>query len=518
MKKRLGILLLCLPVSAFANVSFYGQCNYKGPSVELGVGEYSAAELKRVGIPDNAIAAVKVPEGFVVTLHENDGFAGRFGTLKASDSCLNNDGFNNLVSSVKITSNKVVEGFGSSTEDAFGSLTLSPNKAANSSDQLIEVFTDCRYTGKSAKLPVGDYNLAQLRRYGLGNNDISSVKVPAGMSVTVYENDFLRGDSASASEDVHCIDSGSFANRITSLSVLLKDGASGNTDKNTAVAKPANKITAGAAVYTECDYRGTYANLREGTYNNAQLNDLGIDNNTISALQVADGYQVDLYVNDFQRGTSGMLDTDNPCLVGRYNDAISSLVVTKKANINAATPAATMYVHCNYRGGNVQLPVGRYDQNALKDLLVSDNTVSSIKLLKGYTATIFDGPNFNGKSVVINGDDDCLDNDDMNEKLSSMIIEANSARSGAGSAFVAQPNQSNSSKSDDLIASLTCVQEFVEKNVCNKSRWPVIQRRCNIASVDELSDGYLEGHVNAGNCNSELWDELVRRTANPHLR
>lgn len=516
MKNLLGILLLVLPISAFANVSFYGQCNYKGPSVELGVGEYSTADLKRIGIPDNAIAALKVPEGFTVTLHENDGFSGRYGTLEKSDACLDNNGFNNLVSSVKIQSAMAVEGFGNSNDDAFGSLTLSQNKPAANTGQLIEVFTDCRYQGKSAKLPIGDYNLAQLRKYGLGNNDISSVKVPEGMSVTVYENDFLRGDSASASENVHCIDTGSFANRITSLSVLVKEGAS--TNSGSAVANPAKKVSAGAAVYTECDYRGTFANLREGEYNNAQLNELGINNNTISAIQVADGYQVELFINDFQRGTSGTLDTDNPCLVGRYNDAISSVVVTKKANITAATPAATMYVHCNYRGGNIQLPVGRYDQRALKDLLVSDNTVSSIKLAKGYTATVFDGSSFNGNSVVLNGDDDCLDNDDMNEKMSSLIIEKTSSEAGGASAFVAQPNQSNTSKSDDLIASLTCVQSFVEKNVCNEERWPTIERRCNIANVDELSDGYLEGHVNAGNCNSELWDELVRRTANPHLR
>jgi len=116
--------------------------------------------------------------------------------------------------------------------------------------------------------------------------------------------------------------------------------------------------------------------------------------------------------------------------------------------------------------------------------------------------------------------DDCLDNDDMNEQLSSIVIERvakSSARSGSDQ-FVAQPNQSNSSKSDDLIAGLTCVQEFVENNACDKKRWNAMQTRCQLKRVEELSDGYLKGHVEAGNCNAELWDELVRRTANPHLR
>lgn len=512
MKKIIGLVLLFLPLSSFANVTFYGQCNYKGPGVTLGVGEYTVAELNGVGIPEDAIASVKVPEGFSVTLHENDQFKGRFGTLKASDSCLDNNGFSDLVSSLTIKSTTVVSGFGEKPADTFGTTALTPKKPAANSGPAVQVFADCNYRGRSARLPAGDYNLAQLQQLGLGNNDISSVKLPAGMSVTVYENDFLRGDSASATGDVACIDTGPFANRITSLSVLSTGGTA-------AAPAASNKIASGARVYTECNYAGTSANLREGEYNNAELNALGINNNSISSLEVADGYQVDLYVNDFQRGQSGMLNTSNPCLVGRYNNAVSSVVVRKKASATAATPIATLYVHCNYRGGSVQLPAGQYNRQALKDKSVGENTVSSIKIAPGYRATIFDGAQFNSDKVVITGDDDCLDNDDMNEKMSSIIIESiTSQRTNSASGFVAQPNQSNSSKSDDLIAGLTCVQEFVQKDACDERRWPTMERRCNLAGVEELGDGYLEGHVKAGNCNTELWDELVRRTANPHLR
>lgn len=511
MKKIVGLILLFLPMSSFANVTFYGQCNYKGPGVVLGVGEYSAAELQAVGIPDDAIVAVKVPDGFTVTLHENDNFKGRYGTLKKSDSCLDNNGFSNLVSSLSIVSTNVVEGFGEKQADSFGTTTLAPKKPVATNAQMIQVFADCNYAGRSAQLPVGDYNLAQLKKFGLGNNDISSVKLPKGMSITVYENDFLRGDSASSGKDVACIDTGSFANRITSLSVLGEGGG--------VVGTPAKKIASGVTVYSQCDYRGISANLREGEYTNAQLNALGINNNSISSLQVADGYQIDLFINDFQRGQSGMLNTDNPCLVGRYNDAVTSVIVRKKANVTAATPAITVYAHCNFRGGSVQLPAGQYDSAALKKALVGDNTVSSIKLTQGYSATIYEGAKYSGKSLVLTGDDDCLDNDDMNEMLSSMIVVSETAKSAGNiGGFVAQPNQSDKSSSDDLIAGLTCMQEFVDKNACDDSRWATMERRCNLARVEELSDGYLEGHVKAGNCNTELWDELVRRTANPHLR
>jgi len=397
----------------------------------------------------------------------------------------------------------VVEGFGSKQTDAFGSGSLSSSKPLVNTNDVIEVYADCGFKGRSARLPVGDYNLTQLKQYGLGNNDISSVKVPKGMSVTVYENDFLRGDSASASDDVSCIDTGTFANRITSVSV---SGGGGESALNTT--PTVQKIASGVTVYGDCNYKGKTAKLAEGEYTNAQLNALGINNNSISSVQVADGYQVDLYINDFHRGSSGSLDTNNPCLVGRYNESISSVIVRRKDNVSANAPVATLYVHCNYRGGSVQLPAGRYDLEALKNLRVGENTVSSIKLNEGYKASVFDGPQFNVKSLILTGDDDCLDNNDMNEKLSSIIIESTTAdNTDTFGGFVAQPNQSSSSQSDDLVAGLTCVQEFVEKNVCDSRRWSSIERRCNLDRVDELSDGYLEGHVNAGNCNAELWEK-----------
>lgn len=510
MKKIIGLLLL-LPFSAFADVTFYGQCNYQGPGVSLAAGDYTAADLAKVGIPEDAIASVKIDGNFAVTLFEDDGFKGRSGGMKRSDKCLENDNFSQHVSSIKIEAPKAA--FGAKEPISFGDATLKPKKPLKSAG-TVTVFADCNYSGVSGKLEVGDYNLAQLKKFGLGNNDISSVKVPKGMSITVYENDFLRGDSASTAGDVQCIDTGDFANRITSVSI---------SNEGAAVATTAAKEAAeGVTVFTECSYKGQSAILKEGEYNNAQLNAFGIQDNTISALQVSEGYQVELYINDFQRGGSGTLSTNNPCLVGQYDDTISSLVVSKTgagATSAAAEPVATLYAHCNYRGGSAPLPVGKYDINALEKAGIKENSVSSIKLTPGYRATVYTGPLFNAKSVVLTADDDCLDNDDMNEQISSIVIESVAKRSaGNTDLFVAQPNQSNSSQSDDLIAGLTCVQQFVEKKVCDSRRWSAMESRCQLARVEALSDGYLKGHVEAGNCTAELWDELVRRTANPHLR
>lgn len=527
MKKLLCLVLLLAPASVFADVVFYGQCEYQGPSVTLDEGVYTAAALQRVGIPEDAIASVKVPSGYVVTLYEDDGFSGRYGNLRRNDSCLTNDGFDKIVSSLKIVKESVVKEesvFGKTDNNAGGAFgrTLQP-RAEASSKGSVTVYTECNFDGLSAKLQVGDFNLAQLKKFGIGDNEISSVKVPEGMSVTVYEFDFLRGETASASSDVACIDTGSFANRITSLSV---SGGGEETELAASTTSSSNSSSGTAPVvarlFPDCNYRGASVDLTAGEYMNSDLTKLGIKNNSISAIQLAEGYEIELFINDFHRGQSGTLAVNNPCLTGsQYDDAISSVIVRKAGSkpVTEKEKVAGVYMHCNYKGGVVELPVGRHDATALKAAGVSDNAISSIKLKKGYQATLYDGVKFNGKRITITSEDDCLDDDDMNEKLSSIVIEpAKSSAKTQSNGLVSQQNVPTQSSTDDLLAGLTCVQSFVEKDVCDAERWGAMERRCGLSKVAELSDGYLQGHVEAGNCNAELWNELVRRTANPHLR
>jgi len=522
MRKVLLLVLLFLPVSAFADVTFYGQCDYKGPGVTLDAGQYGADDLRQVGIPEDAIASVKVSDGVSVTVFEHDGFKGRYGTLNKSDSCLNDDGFDNLISSLVI---KQAAAFGTANSNSATPLIdeLKPRTNTAQVGKMVTVYADCDYAGVSAKLPVGDYNLAELKRLGLGNNEISSVKVPAGLTLNVFENDFLRGASGSATGDIQCLDNSQFAGKITSLSVAGENGSSGLLQSSPTSQAKSSSGGGVARMFTECSYKGASAQIGVGEYTSSQLQALGLPNNSISAIQIADGYEAELFLNDFYRGKNGVLGKNNPCLVGEYNNAISSLVVRKKASAGAgfAPPVATLYLHCNYRGASAKLAIGRHSEQQLKAARIDTNTVSSIKLAKGYKAVLYDSADFSGKGVTISADDDCLDDNNLNEMLSSIIITPVGASTTASSTssssnFTAQSNAQDNS--NQLVEGLQCVEDFVEKGVCDESRWNVMERRCGLAKVPELSDGYLQGHVNAGNCNAELWNELVRRTANPHLR
>ena len=194
MKKAVRLLLLVLfgfVPAAFADVSFYGLCNYQGPEVKLDVGMYTAQDLAKQGIPEDAINSIKVPDGFTVTLFENDGFGGRYGTLKSSDACLEDDNFDKLVSSLTI----------SKTESSFGStpavvISEEPHDSRlNSTRRALTVYSECNYKGRSATVGVGEFNNAQLNKLGISNNSISSIKVGKGFQADLYINDFHRGRS-----------------------------------------------------------------------------------------------------------------------------------------------------------------------------------------------------------------------------------------------------------------------------------------------------------------------------------
>ena len=65
-------------------------------------------------------------------------------------------------------------------------------------DSAVTAVTVCQnanYAGYTVQLPVGTYTLAQLQAYGIANDDLSSVIVPAGRTVTMYKDDNFSGTS-----------------------------------------------------------------------------------------------------------------------------------------------------------------------------------------------------------------------------------------------------------------------------------------------------------------------------------
>jgi len=465
MKRCMLLFLLAFPMFASADVTFYSKCDYKGPGVA---------------------------------------------TLKRSDPCLKNDRFDDVVSSISIR-----ETFEITTP------TASVEQRSNSG---ITLYTECDFKGRSAVLGDGDYNLAQLSKLGITNNTVSSVKVPEGYSVKLFENDFLRGRAGRLVQDHTCLSRDNFDDIVSSVQVVRD--ANAPVQKPAVVAVPDSAIT----LYSECNYRGKAIHLQEGEYTTTNLQKLGLANNTISSIRVSDGFQVELFENDFYRGASGTLRQNDNCLVDdRFNDTISSLVVSKDpyAVAEAKEAAAakdtrvgvTVFGHCNYKGGSVKLRVGEYDLAALNKARIKDNVISSFKVEKGFQVTLHDSDDMSDRGKVFTENDSCLDDDRLNEKVSSLVVAPIAAvKKETQLTQIAVPTAAVESNEIEVTKALACVEQYVGRGLCDSHRWANISKRCSLEQSPLMTDGYLRGHVDAGNCKPEYWDELSRRVANPRLR
>lgn len=83
----------------------------------------------------------------------------------------------------------------------------------------IKIFQNCSYGGYSAGLGVGTYNLGQLITLGVINNDISSLQVPSGYKVTLYNEDNFAGNSIVLTGDDTCLVTKGFNDLVTSIRV-----------------------------------------------------------------------------------------------------------------------------------------------------------------------------------------------------------------------------------------------------------------------------------------------------------
>jgi hypothetical protein len=91
------------PLPSVGAVTAYSDCDFGGFSGGLKVGDYNKNELTLIGILDNDIASLKVPEGFKVILYEGDDFEGESIELTTDNRCL--DAWNDRTSSLQVKTN-----------------------------------------------------------------------------------------------------------------------------------------------------------------------------------------------------------------------------------------------------------------------------------------------------------------------------------------------------------------------------------------------------------------------------
>ena len=123
------------------------------------------------------------------------------------------------------------------------------------------------YRGKTSTFRVGSWNKHQLGR--VGNDRISSIRVPAGMEVTLYQHDTWRGKRITLTRSYNDIHKLGFGDEVSSLRVRRKTVSSyrpksGNRLPNSLVSAnnlkvesgPSKKFTSVASLPCDCHMQG----------------------------------------------------------------------------------------------------------------------------------------------------------------------------------------------------------------------------------------------------------------------
>lgn len=395
-----GLLFSSLLSPAQNYVTLHDQCNYAGRQYTLEAGNYRAYQMK---IDNDKLSSIQIPNGWKVTIYENDKFEGRSNTYTSNINCLDAS-WRNTASSIVV-------------EAPYN------NQPGYNQNDYITFYSDCYSKGYSQSLRPGTYTGSQL---GSLKYNISSFVINGNLRLKVYLNsENTNGASALFDVSQTCLAS-SYNDKIGALVIEYKPNQPGN---------PANSPTGGgsagsgsyATLYTDCNYNGNALRLMPGTY---QGDKLGLLKYNSSSIQLSSNLRARVYLdNEYLSGTSYLIDDDNSCMNSNLRNRIGSLVIEERyGNSNQYPPQSgnetvIIYVDGNYKGQSVSLLPGTYSTMAQAGF--PDDAISSLIVPPGYRVVLYEYTNFKGKSYTVTESKSGFTFSGWNDRTSSIAVYRN---------------------------------------------------------------------------------------------
>lgn len=84
-------------------VTLYEHCGYGGYSAVLSEGSYTLSQLQALGVVNDDISSIQVQNGYEVTMYQHHDFTGNSLVKSGDDWCLDDDGFNDDISSLVVS-------------------------------------------------------------------------------------------------------------------------------------------------------------------------------------------------------------------------------------------------------------------------------------------------------------------------------------------------------------------------------------------------------------------------------
>ncbi len=198
------------------------------------------------------------------------------------------------------------------------SANASATTSAYSKCTGITLYKDSNYTGTSQTLTVGRYDYTLLT---IGNDQLSSMQVPSGCKVTLYQNGAFSGATQTLTKDWAGSASDPWNDITSGVEVMESTTITSTT--------PINCAGSGVTIYNSSLYGGKHKSFSNGKYDVTQL---GLGDNAISSVKVATGCRVILYQNSgFSGATKVLTGNWDGSSTDPWNDQTSSIEVRNYA-------------------------------------------------------------------------------------------------------------------------------------------------------------------------------------------
>jgi hypothetical protein len=327
-----------LTVQVFAN------SNFGGATQNFGVGVYLANQGHLNVVGNDAISSLKVPAGLKLVACQNEASPqGACATYEAGDVASVGGTYNDQFSYLEVTD-------------------VAPPPAS------VQVFANQNFGGATQSYGVGVYLANQGHLSVVGNDTISSLKVPAGLKLVACQREADPQGVCATYEagDVAYVGS-TYDNLFSYLNV-------------TAVTPPPPSTV---QVFANTNFTGATQSFGVGVYeaNQGHLNVVG--NDTISSLKVPAGLKLVACQNENAQGLCATYEAGDVATVSsQLNDQFSYLAVT---TATPPPPPATVQVFANqnFAGATQSYGVGVYLANQGHLSVVGNDAISSLKVPAG---------------------------------------------------------------------------------------------------------------------------------------
>ena len=344
-----------------------------------------------------------------------------------------------------------------------GGSSSSDNNSSDSSTSGVATFYEhSNYGGWSVSLGEGSHNYNDIVSAGIKNDAISSLKVPSGYKVTLYNDADFKGDKKEFTSDASYV--GDDLNDKTSSIKIEKINNSSSTsyaaiklsDGKYSIKSIANEKYVVAEnggsdplMANRDSYSGAWEtffieNNGDGTVNiKAEANNKYVcavldEENQLTSRSDSPSTWEKFQIYKIKDGEYGIRSAENgkyvksdlnnggkliagsDSIAGAWEAFVIEKVGDSTSNVSS-NAKATFCEHSDYGGWSVSLGEGKYDYSAMVAAGIKNDQISSVKVPDGYRVILYNDAGFSGGAKTLLQDASGLG--DFNDKTSSIIIE-----------------------------------------------------------------------------------------------